>query len=325
MTACRVTAAAVLALAASAAPAAAAPAPEGDEAAGPVVERAAVDVAPANGTSISRVEIDNRLGDVRIKGRDREGVTVFAVKHAPDDATLDRLKVSLVPDPAGPLRIATSLLVGDEARPVPAGSVRIDLVIYAPREATAVAHVWKGHVQVTSMDNGAELVANDGDIRVTNVSGAIETHSVHGDQEFERVFGDIDAQGMAGRLALQQVRGNRLDAFLHRGRITARQVRVKHVAIRTTRADIELRGRAIPGGHYEIVSYGGDLDIRLAGDASLSIAATAPDGRVVLPQSLGAARGEDGRYTAVVARGGQPAAVEVHSRHGNIRFAVLSR
>ena len=67
-----------------------------------VVERDVVELAPARGVSIKSIDVDNRLGDVRIEGHDRDNISILAIKRAPDMETIERLKVSLVPDPNGP-------------------------------------------------------------------------------------------------------------------------------------------------------------------------------------------------------------------------------
>ena len=90
-------------------------------AAEPVVERDVVELSPAKGARIERLEIDNRLGDVRIEGHDRDSISIIAVKRAPDQETVERLKVSLIPDPNGPVSISTALLAGKESRPIAAG------------------------------------------------------------------------------------------------------------------------------------------------------------------------------------------------------------
>src|SRR5207248_8777024 len=82
-----------------------------------VDERARVDVAPA-GAAFKQLVIDNPLGDVRVEGYDGTAIRIETRKHAPDEDTLDRLRVSLVPNPDGTVRITTTADASRESKPV---------------------------------------------------------------------------------------------------------------------------------------------------------------------------------------------------------------
>ena len=120
-----------------------------------LVERDNVEIAPAPQVKIESLAIDNRLGDIQVIGRDQPGISLAVVKRAPDEDSLDRLKVNLVPDPSGVVRISSSLLIGREARPIAAGQVRIDIKIFAPRSVAVQAKAWNGKLGVTGVDAGA--------------------------------------------------------------------------------------------------------------------------------------------------------------------------
>lgn len=285
-----------------------------------VVERDKVDLAPAEGVEINRVAIDNRFGEVSVVGHDAPGVTIVAVKRAPDEATMDRLKVSLVPDPTGPVSIATSLVAIDEARPIAAGSIRIDLLVYVPRSARIAATTWNGAVALESLDRGAEVTTNEGDIRVQSCSGAIETHAALGKQEFFEIFGTLEAEGVAGEMSFQTIKGDRLGAVMHDGPIRARRVRAREVALRTTRGDIELTGEPVAGGIIRIAAHRGDVRVTLDEGASFRVEAVARRGAV-------AARGVElerrgGRSVGIHGTGRDTAGVFVSTHLGNIAFNV---
>lgn len=288
-----------------------------------VYERSRVEVAPARNVAISKVTVDNRLGNVRIEGHDGKGIVILAYKKAPDNDTLDRLKVKLIPDPTGPVRIGTSLAVGRESRPIAKGAIRIDLVIRAPRSAHANAQVWNGKVLVKGMNNGAKLTANRGDIKVQNTSGAVVTQSSAGTQEMHEIVGSIDAQGMNGNLRFEIVRGSRLDAMVHRGDIVGRKVRSKRVSMRTTHGDVVLHGHAVIGSRYMITTYRGDIEVRLSGAPTFSVFARAPKGKVDLPQSAQrrATASNDG-VAAELRRGKGTSFVNLQSRFGDIQFKL---
>lgn len=287
-------------------------------------ERDVVEVTPASGVELSRVWVDNRLGSVRIEGHDRPTVVISAFKHAPDTDTLDRLKVTLISDPSGPVRISTGINPGRDPRPIPTGTAVIDLVIRAPRSAAVEARVWNGHLVLAGMENGADLHANHGDIEVKNASGHIVTHSAAGRQQFAEVVGAVHAQTLAGEMDLAMVRGERLEASAHQGSIMGRQVQVRYMWLRTTRGDIRLHGHAMVGGNYRVGSYDGDIEVQLASSGPLRVEAQADGGTVALsPADLRGRGAGEGMVTGTWTRGrGVPALVELRSRLGNIRFSL---
>jgi hypothetical protein len=294
---------------------------------GAVYERDVVEVDPGPGVRISELSVDNRIGAVRIEGHDRETIVISALKRAPDAEILERLKVTLIPDPNGPVRISTSMAPGPDARPIPGGSVEIDLVIRAPRSALVKAQVWNDRLTVIGMENGAELVANDGEIGVQNASGTIVTHSAAGTQRFVEVVGKVDAQMIHGEVDLAAVRGDRLDASVHEGSIEGRQVRVRQAWVRTIRGNIRFEGHALAGGQYRIASVRGDVDVVLVATAPISVEAHASAGTVTLPPGLRRSRqprsGMEGAVVGFWPGGrGESAAVELRSRLGNIRFSL---
>ena len=61
--------------------------------------------------------------------------------------------------PQRAIAIVAALLAGKEAKPIPAGAVRIDLVIMTPRSSPVEARVWKGRIGIKGVDAGAELTA----------------------------------------------------------------------------------------------------------------------------------------------------------------------
>ena len=246
-----------------------------------VVERDKVDVSPAKGVTIDKVIIDNRFGKVTVKGHDSPGITIIAHKRAPDEATLDRLKVSLVPDPAGPVSINTALLASEEGRPLSAGSITIDLLVYVPRSARVDATTWTGAVALQDLDNGAAINTNEGDIDVKNCTGDIETHAAQGTQEFVEIFGDLQAEGISGAMIMKVVKGDRLGARMHDGTIAAKQVRAREVALRTTSGDIEFDGEAVNGGSVRIVSHSGNVRVSFRQGTALRVDAFSKRGAIV--------------------------------------------
>jgi hypothetical protein len=289
-----------------------------------MVQRDLVEVSPARGVRIELVDVDNRLGDVRIEGHDRETISILAVKRAPDQETMERLKVSLVPDPDGPVTINTSLKAGQESRPTPAGSIRIDLVIMTPRHARVRAQVWKGRVGVKGVDNGAELVTDEGDIDVTEVSGTVTTQSGHGRHKFAQVYGAVDAQAVDGDMDLDLVRGDRLAAVVHVGDIVGRRIRVRDLSVRIVRGSVRLEGEAVAGGHYSVASYWGNVEVKFSSKGPMRVRALARAGQIHLPARFQRRRMEGSfvtGYASGTAGSRDPAEIELRTRVGMITLA----
>ncbi|MCE9572078.1 MAG: hypothetical protein K8W52_02865 [Deltaproteobacteria bacterium] len=311
------TARAALALAALLA---AAPAVAGPDAGAPpadgVFERARVEVAPGK-HPIHAVTIENALGDVRVEGHDGKGVVILAMKRAPDDAALDRLRVSLVPDPDGAVRIVTAVDGGREAVPVARSAVRIDLVIQAPRDARVIGRVEDGKLVLVNMDAGGELDTGGGAITVENVSGSVTTRSLAGAQSLQQVFGSVDAEALDANLTLDTIRGDRLTAAVHDGRIDSRRVKSRSVELRSTRGNITFDGDATPGGQLVIASLRGDIAVTIRTFARVQIHTS---GAHVVAAAGG--RPIDGGGTEY-GTGPRPTAIELRSRFGDIQFALV--
>src|SRR6266545_2218999 len=106
--------------------------------------------APAKG--YKALSVENSLGNVRIEGHDGPGIIIETHKHAPDDDAMDRLRISLVPDPDGTVRITTHADPSPESKPVARSAVSIDIVIKAPRKTRLDVAVGSGKLEVVNMD-----------------------------------------------------------------------------------------------------------------------------------------------------------------------------
>jgi hypothetical protein len=253
---------------------------------------------------------------------------VSAVKHAPDAETARRLTVSLTPQPRGPVTVATAFEPGKESRPIPAGSISINLLIRVPRRAHPRIQVWKGQVKVDGVDNGAEVRANRADIDFRHVSGEISSETAVGRQQFdELVNANIDAQSLEGDMALHVVRGDSLRALAHDGAVVAREIRFKRISIGTIRGDIHISGEFAPGGSYELRSLYGDVEVEIAPTKTpFRVRGYSRDGQVSFPDGVISHLDEGTRE--VIAVSVEPvtrsfAQLELRSRHGNIRLASI--
>ena len=305
---------------AAAQPAAPPVAPTGEPGTGPepVRERSTLEVAQPNKKPVKAVVVENALGDVLVEGHDGPGIIIITSKLAPDDDTLDRLRVSLIPDPDGTYRIVTRLDDLDGGALVPTAAIRIDLIVRAPHAAHVDGRVDDGLLALHNMDAGADLDVASGRIEVKNVSGPIRASTVAAPMSLSEVFGIVDAQALAGDVSLDTVRGDRLSASAHRGKIDGRRVRSRQVELVTTHGDVSLEGEAPLGAAIMIASMHGTIDVRMRGLSGLAVRAR---GRNV---DLGrGGRSADGTYRAQFGRGDHLGQVELRTRYGDIRFAYI--
>jgi hypothetical protein len=284
-----------------------------------VVERSRVDVAPA-ASAFKQLQIDNPLGDVRVEGYDGTAIRIETRKHAPDEDTLDRLRVSLVPNPDGTVRITTTADASRESKPVPRSGVRIDLIIRAPRDAHVDATVAAGKLEIENMYGGGELDAASGPISVRNVSGELVTHSVSGPTSLAQVFGSIDAATVSADMDLDTISGEKLIASTSsHGRIAGRRVRSREIELTTTDGRIVLEAEVALHGHVTVASMRGDVDVRLHRHGAVLVRGLGT--KVDLGQA--AREQADGWLQAAIGQSEQPALVEMRSHYGTVQFAIV--
>jgi len=287
-----------------------------------IVERARLEVAPG-GKAFEQITIENPLGDVIVEGYDGTSILIETKKAAPDQDALERLRISLVPNPDGTVRISTTADGGREVRPLARSAVRIDLVVRAPRDARIDAAVSSGKLEVVNMDAGGELDTASGPISVRNVAGGLSTHSVTGPTSLAQVFGSVDAQTISSDLELDTIGGERLVAYANRGKIAGRRVRARHVELTTTDGGIVLEAETALHGRLIVASLKGDVEVRLRRQGPVAIRARG--GKVDLGSATlvahrdGWVHGQLGQLLS----GSRPAVVELRSRYGFVQLTVV--
>ncbi len=297
---------------------------------GEVVERGELTVAPSR-RPIRAVVVDNALGDVRVEGHDGDNVSIVSVKHAPEVDTLERLRVTLVTDPDGTVRLTTALGDGRE-RPLAAlAGLRIDLTIRVPRAARVEARIGSGRLEVKNVDGGADLDAGAGSIQVVNVAGAVVARSVDGDQRFTTVFGDLDAHAIDADLALDTIRGRSLSAQIHSGSIDARRVASRDVRLYAIDGDIHVDAETGGGGGgpwrgaIVVSSLRGNVEVAVRSTVRLKVRARA-GGRVVFAGAASRA-GRDRWVEGQFGHAGRPSqlgTIRLESRYGDVAFSVVN-
>ena len=286
-----------------------------------VTEKSRLEIKPS-GHAFKQLAIENPLGDVRVEGYDGTSIQIETHKHAPDDDTLDRLRIALVPDQDGTVRIATSVDNGKEFRQVSRDAVRIDIVIRAPRTARVDAATSAGKLEIENLDAGGELDSASGSITVKNVSGGLLTHSLSGFTSLTQVFGSVDAATLSSNVDLDSINGEKLFASANKGNIAGRRVRSRNVELTTTEGKIVLEGELALHGHLVVSSLHGDIDVRLRRHGAMSVRARG--GKVDLGQPTNLVEQTAGWSVATLGRSSDPSAsVELQSKYGIVSLAVI--
>jgi Putative adhesin len=283
-----------------------------------VSERARLSIEPS-GHAITKLAIENPLGDVKIEGYDGTAIQIESHKVAPDEDALDRLHISLVPNPDGTVSIKTTADGGKEVHPVGRAAVRIDLLIRAPRAAHVEAAVTSGTLEVTDMDAGGDLDTGSGPILVRNVQGEVMTHSISGATRLAQVFGSVDAQTLSSDVDLDTIGGERLVASVHHGRIDGRRVRARDIELTTTEGRIMLEAEAALRGHIVVSSFKGDVDVQLRRHGALLVRARGTKLDLGAPVQAQ----PNGWGEVAFGTGNTTALVEIRSPQGNVKFAII--
>ena len=283
-------------------------------------ESSGLDLSPS-GHPFTHLVIDNPLGNVTVEGYDGTAIHIETRKHAPDDDTLERLRVSLIPSADGTVRITSTADGGREVRPVARGAVRVDLFIRAPRNAHVEAAASAGKLDIANLDAGGDLDTASGPISVCNVAGEVFTHSLTGATRLQQVFGSVDAQAVQADVELDMIAGERLVATVDRGSIAGRRVRSRDVQLTTTDGRIHLEAELALHGRVSAASLGGDVDVRLRRHGGMIVRAQGAKvdlGALGMPLVLA-----DGWRQVTLGAADAAAMVELRSQHGNVQFVIV--
>ncbi len=289
-----------------------------DEGKKQALERDVVEVAAPEGVTISLVRIDNRLGNVAVHGHNSESIKIQSFKRADDAATLERLMVSLVPDAKGRVRISTSLRAGAEYKPVNAGSIGVDLIIFVPRHSAVDAEIWEGTLEVDTVDNGATLLVDKGRIAVKQVSGRVVSALREGDQDFTELLGDLDTRAIEGDMHLHTILGDSLMVSVVRGKIEGSKLKVRNMKIRSVRGDIALLAEFVPGGQYSVSSRKGKVSFRFHGQTPVRVRVLAKN--AMIGPGMGARQSAEGEWSGRYgkAKAVRPAQLDIRSGTGTV-------
>lgn len=288
-----------------------------------VVEKARLDVQPVGGRPFKKITIDNALGDVVVEGYDGAAIIIETKKTAPDDEALERLRISLVPNADGTVRLTTTADRDKESKPVLRGAVRIDLKVRAPRDARIEATAGSGTLTLSNMDAGGDLESGSGPIKVNNVSGELSTHSVSGATSLATVFGSVDTQTLQSDLELDSISGEKLVASANHGKIAGRRVRSRDIQLTTMDGKIVLEAETTLRGRVVVSSIKGDVDVKMRrrGTVGMTVRARAAKVDLGVPPPMPVNGWHETKLGNVSAAGA--AFVEMRSRYGNVLFTIV--
>ncbi len=285
-------------------------------------EHTHLELAPT-GKAFQQLIADNQLGDLHIVGYDGAALIIDTEKLAPDAESLERLRVSLIPNPDGSVRLVTTVDTSRESKPVAKAALRLDLTIKVPRAVRLDAKVGAGTLSAENLDAGGELDTTSGTIAMKNVAGGFITNTVTGAQRFTTVFGTLDSSAVNADVAIDSVVGPSLVASVHRGSISARRVRSQRIGLTSTEGKIALEADANNGSVISVSSVRGDVQVTIRRHGALRI--NASGATVALPK--GSAVQTDANGVRHLLLGADPTAetavLTIQSRYGAVKLVAI--
>ncbi len=285
-------------------------------------EHTHLELAPT-GAGFTQLIADNQLGDLRIVGYDGTALIIDTEKQAPDAESLDRLRVTLIPNPDGTVRLVTVADTSRESRRVGKSELRLDLTIKVPRTVRLEASVGAGTLVAENLDAGAQLDAVSGTITAKNVAGGLTASTISGAQTFTTVFGTLDSSAVTANVAIDSIVGPSLVTSVHRGAISARRVRSQRIGLTSTEGAISLEAESMAGSVIDVRSLRGDVNVTIRRRGALRVVAmaeamTLPKGTVNETDSNGV------RHLLLgTAPTSETAVLTLQSRYGAVKLVAI--
>lgn len=155
-----------------------------------------------------------------------------------------------------------------------------------------------GGDDISGLQNGVDVVSQDGHISLDDMKGDVKAHSDD------------------GRIELSNVTSNSIDATTNDGRIYATQLQMTgaspHVTLHSDSGSMRISG-AFPAGSYAFTTNDGRIELSLLQGSDANVDASTGDGRVLV----------DGRETGPSIRvGAGSAAMRVRSEDGSVHITT---
>ncbi len=294
-----------------------------------------VSVEAKTGEVISRVVVENPLGDVRVIGHSLPFIKVRIIKRAKDKQTLERLRVTVAPSIGSGMSssMAEPVVVRSELVASPQGKASlargsVDLVLWVPYKAHPTIRVRRGKVTVSKLSSGVDIHTVDGRIDVSQMLGPVRAQSISGMHNVLDVIGDVWLRGVTSHARMEEVTASEVVAQLHSGNIYAKNIRGSSVALGTVRGMIQFFGGLRPGAKVRLQSVTGAIRVVVNSDTPFDVIARDNKRQVRMPDRIhprkweGATIGHwDGNGTSANL---SPAVVEIGTQHGQIQFSLAS-
>ena len=154
------------------------------------------------------IEVATDIGDIRIRGTDRDAVDVHAVKKG-SSVSADLSKLHLETTRSDGRLLLESQYTGEKA--FFGGTPTMDLTIRVPRSlGVSSVETGVGDIQVTDTTGDVAASTSTGDVTLRNVDGLVEAKTSTGDIVVEsvRAIGDVEASTGDLDLAVHAINGD---------------------------------------------------------------------------------------------------------------------
>ncbi|MEJ2186286.1 MAG: DUF4097 family beta strand repeat-containing protein [Gemmatimonadota bacterium] len=199
----------------------------------------------------TRLELNSRRGDVRIRTWDRS-----AVRISTDDERSD-------------LRIERTGSVL-QVRPRDWNSHSIDLELTVPRDMPIRVNGMDTEADIRGAGAEVDVQTLNGDIRVEGGTGYVKLRTVHGDIELSDARGRVTVGTVSNDITLHNVEGD-VQAESVNGDVTMTAMRSGNVSVEAVTGDLEYEGTVRANGHYSLSTHSGDVVMGVPRDANATI------------------------------------------------------
>lgn len=215
-----------------------------------------VDPADASGISIA-----GEIGDVVVRGDDRDDVSVEGIKRAGDEDALDQVSLS-VERQDDAIDVAAENEHDGGGLFLPSVPPLIDLTVTVPADLRVTsADADTGDVDVQDVTGPTDVTANTGDIDLSDVSGDVTARTDTGDQRIARVDGIVTATADTGDVTVREATLD--EATADTGDVTAEiQGLDEDARVATDTGDVDLTLPSSLDVGIEVSVDTGDITVR---------------------------------------------------------------
>ncbi len=198
------------------------------------------------------------------------------------------------------------------------------VLIERPRTGSLSVAIFGYSTQKIEVDvpSGSRLdIAGCAGAEVAGITGGVSVRSQDGSVKLADLQGTVDAASDDGSLRVNNVHSDKLTLETRDGRIEAQGISVGGsqplATMHTDDGSVHASGTFAPGGTYELSSNDGSIELRLARDADLTIAASTGDGRILVD---GNAAGSEDSSQRTIRLGAGSSTMKLATSDGSIRI-----